>query len=528
MVKKTLGFWLIICVGQFIFATVNAGQLNIHLQQRHVEWGQSIHGKLVAHNAKTEMSEIDLTPLHEDFAVVTEAASSEAAANIQTMNLELFPRRTGMLTVPMLRLGELQSAQQTVEISNAIIQDTPLVVNVKVSGQEVWQRQQVLVTVEIKSPERFFNLEAEPLDAGSFEIRPFVMSREAINSDRITTDRKTDPKNADDASPNRVDNDLPYRSRILAGWAIFPLLSGTFTLELPMIHYLTGGKIQRRFFLPHITIQVRELPAYIPPNMPVAKVSVASEFMTNGLLQTGHMAYWNITLAADGTLAYWLPPILHHMQSSNQVEYLPAKSWPSMKIDATGAHAQVVHQVPFKPQRIGSLHVPQLKIQYFDPDSGRIETVHHQTPTLFTWNIALIAVVCLLLGLLLLKGGNRVSQQYKRIKQKRFAIGNLKDANNPRQILTALQQLAIVEGWPTNVTVSDFLRLWQQRYHGDDELTALLIRLSRSAYGGQGDDALREMQCGLLRKLSQARRQRQAIVTTENPAWDVKNLFIRD
>ena len=350
------------------------------------------------------------------------------------------------------------------------------------------------------------------------------MPREAVNSDRITSE----PKDADVTNPDRADNDLPYGSRILAGWAIFPLLSGKFTLELPMIRYLAGGKTQRRFFLPHISIQVRELPAYIPPNMPVARVRVASEFMTNGLLRTGHMAYWNITLSADGALAYWLPPILHHMQSSNRIEYLPAKSWPSVQIDAGGAHAQVVHQVPFKPQRIGNLEVPQLKIQYFDPDTGRIETVYHRTPTLFTWNIALFAVVFLLLMFLLIKGRKRIAQQYKFNKQKRSAINSLENANSPQQILMALRQLAVVEGWPANITISDFLRFWQQRYDGGAELTALLTHLSRSAYGSQSDVALWELQWGLLRQLRQAHRRRQAIVTTENSAWDVQNLFVGD
>jgi hypothetical protein len=516
MVKKIFGCWLILCVGVFFVrtasatssATGSAAQLEFHLQHHHVEWGQSIHAKLIAHHAKDALAEIDLTPLQEDFALVTEAVTSDGAASTQSMNLELFPRRTGGLTIPALVLGEMQTQTQTVKISNAIIHGKPLIVDLNVSAQQVWQRQQLLVTVEVQSPDRFFNIEAQPFNSGSFEVRPFVMNRETLETDASAADSG-------------------YGSRIRAGWAVFPLLSGDFTLELPMIRYLTGGKINRRFFLPRITVRVRELPAYIPPNMPVAKVSVASEFMTNGWLRTGHMAYWNITLDADGTLAYWLPPVLHHIQSSNQVEYLPAKSWPSVYIDAGGTHARVVHQVPFKPQSIGNVDLPQLKIQYFDPDTGRIETVYHQTPPPFAWNTTVFAVVLLLMMFLLFKGRKRIAQKYQRITQKRTAIRALEEANTPQRILIALRQLAVAEGWPANLTVSDFLRLWKQRYIVASELTVLFAQLSRSVYGSQSDAALRELQWGLISQLRQTRRHRKPKVRRKNPAWDVKNIFTR-
>jgi hypothetical protein len=506
MVNKSKWYWIIFCGGMLITGSSNAGQLLLSMQQHHIQWGQALHAKLIAQGEATELSQIDLTTLAEDFTVIASDVHEDTAANVQSMNLELYPRRVGELHIPALNLADLKSQQQTVKVSNAMIHGTPLVVDFKVSAQQVWQRQQVLVTVEIKSPDRFFNIEADPFDTGSFEVRPFVSDRTPIEA-------------------GLSDPDTHYRSSVQAGWALFPLLGGEFLLEPPMIRYVEGGTTKRRFYLPRIAIQVRPLPAYIPPNMPVAKVNVTSEVMSDGLLRTGNIAYWNITLSADGTLAYWMPPVLRYLNSSSGIEYLPAKSRPVLHIDAGGAHALVAHEVPFKARRIGSVNLPPLKIQYFDPESGRIETVLHHPPTAFAWSVPVFVLIILLLLVILVRGRKRIIVRYSRFMQKRVALDRLQCATSGQDILMSLRQLAAAEGWPANITLSEFLRYWQQRYQASEELHNLFQRLTENYYGGRLDN-VSTLRGSLIHQLRHARHRRRFKPKTRNFVWDAKNIFV--
>ncbi len=507
MVAKTMRCWLIMCVilcsSLMIWNSSQAAELLLHLQQHQIELGQVINAKLIARDVNAELAEIDLGTLYDDFAViVSENVRGSSQTKLQTLNLELYPRRIGTLTIPSLVLGDLKSPQQTVIIGNAMVGETAMVVDLRISAQQVWQRQQILATVEIKSAHRFFSVDAEPFKMSGFEVRPFVTAREPIDGD-----------------PN-------YRSRIRLGWAIFPLISGPFTLELPMLRYEQGGLTQRQFFLPRINIQVRGLPAYIPANMPVAKVHVASSIVTNGLLLTGHLAYWNITLSANDTLAYWLPPVLHSIRPTNQIEYLPVKSRPSSQIDARGVLAQVTHEVPFKAQHIGTVDLPQLKVQYFDPDTGRIENIYHNTPPPMAWNAPVIVLVTVILIALLAWGVRWFIRQYTHHKQRQSAISAICDAHTAKEIFFGLRCYAAAEGWPANMTLSDFQRFWEQRYHVPKELSELLRCLSEQLYGGSVA-SLEKLQTGLLQQLRQPRRRRLSSQQPQNSVWESKKIFIK-
>lgn len=497
--------YMLLCVSSLMWTNGLAGELNMRLQQHRIELGQVINARLIATETEADLAEVDLNPLYQNFAViVADNVRSDSQRNLQTLNVELYPRRTGSLTVPALSLGEMKSREQTVLISNAMVGETATLVNLTVSGQKVWQRQQVLAAVEIKSAHRFFNITLEPFKLKGFEVRPFVAAREPI------------------------DGDPHYRSRIRVGWSIFPLVSGAYTLELPMLKYEQGGLTQRRFFLPRIDIQVRELPQYIPPNMPVAKVHIASSIVTSGLLRTGHLAYWNIILSAEDTLAYWLPPVLHNIQSSNQIEYLPAKSRPDLQIDAGGALAQVIHEVPFKARRMGSIELPRLKVQYFDPDTGRIESVYHDTPPPIAWSVPVIILCTVLVIILSVWGSGWFFQHYRHHKQRQSALLGIREAQAASEILLGLRHYAVAEGWPFNLTVSEFGGFWQQRYCVSTKFSEQLQILSQQLYGGGVDLDLEKLKTGLLQHLRRPqRRHRPSANESKNPVWDRKNIFIR-
>ncbi|WP_455210245.1 hypothetical protein, partial [Kaarinaea lacus] len=224
--------------------------------------------------------------------------------------------------------------------------------------------------------------------------------------------------------------------------------------------------------------------------------------------------------------AYWMPPILQRVQSSGQIEYLPAKSRPSLQINTSGVQAQVFHEIPFKAQRIGAVNLPPLKVQYFDPDTGRIETIYHQIPSPTAWNIPIIAVITGLIVIFLLKIGKWSVRQHIRYTEQQSAIQTVSQAQSSQELVHGLRRYALAEGWPWNLTLSAFLSLWEQRYDVSAEFKASLQSLSRSLYGGVSDCSLIELQTSLLPQLRRRKRRRRLPPRLKNTTWGNKNMFI--
>ena len=198
-------------------------------------------------------------------------------------------------------------------------------------------------------------------------------------------------------------------------------------------------------------------------------------------------------------------------------------------MDSNGTQASVVHQVPFKPLRSGSVDLPKLKIQYFDPDTGRIETFYHQTDPPMAWNVPLIVTTVLVtLGLAVLGWrlvARRYIRYYARYRQKQIALQMVQQAKSAQEIFIGLRRYALAEGWPANLTISDYGIYWQQQYRVSADFGALLQRLSRTLYGGQSNYSLQELQQGLLQNLRKPQRRRQTSQSS-NTVWNINYIFV--
>jgi hypothetical protein len=186
----------------------------------------------------------------------------------------------------------------------------------------------------------------------------------------------------------------------------------------------------------------------------------------------------------------------------------------------------VIHEVPFKARRIGTVDLPQLKVQYFDPDTGRIESVYHQTPPPMAGNVLVVILFAALTIVLSARGGRWFIQRYTRHRQREFAIHTVRDAVTAKEILLGLRGYAAAEGWPANLTVTDFLRFWQQRYHVSTELQTSLHCLSQLLYGGNKDQSLEKLKASLPQQLRQTWRRRRPPHQAQKYIWDSKNFFI--
>lgn len=472
MVRDMWRYCLCFFCSALMFSTASATELHLELTQKNIELGQTLQGKLIAIDSTIALSDLDLKALQNDFVVITHTGALNdnelqryPQENVQVLELELYPRHSGVLTIPPINLGQAQSRVQTITVNPAMESGSTIDVHMQISDHQVWQRQQIVINVEVKSPQAFFTLETESFKLPGFEIVPLKTQKQSLHGD------------------------AHYRTRVTMGWALFPLIAGDYTVDPPMIGYRLGGRIQRRFPLSRIEIRVRQLPAYIPPNMPVAKVNIRSSVTPTGMLKTDTLSYWTVTLTAQGTLPYWLPPVLNKIQNTAGIEFLPAQTKRSEQLGKAGVFAKVVHQIPFKARHSGNVPLPILNVQYFDPSSGRIESLnyHPTQPLAMSTMVLTLLLLCMSAAVIwtirvLFRHSNVYLHRRRLI---RHAMNKISQADTAVDIIIGLRHYATAQGWSTNLSVADFVSIWRQHYHLTDSMLEALHAISYSAYSGR-------------------------------------------
>ncbi len=459
-------------------------KLKLELNQFEVELGESIESTLYGIDLPREILISDLQTLRANFGVKADESVTYISdkrwpgKSIQALHFQLFPRTTGILNIEQLKIGDHYSLSQSVIVKQARIRGKSIKLRTNVSTINPWERQQVLFEVVISTPDLFATLLMENI----VKTPGFEMVKLPATRQRITA----------------ADGDKSSVLRI--GWAIFPLLPGEHSITLPAIQYKLSGRIQRTYFLPSLGLNVRALPPYVPPTMPVANVDISSSINAPFLLNTNSLFYWKISLKSTALMPYWLPPVLQQIKSSDQVNVVQIDSKRTMQPNMSGVNGQVIYHVPFKPNRSGLLNLPDLRLQTFDANSGRLITVTHFGQRFFVlstvWRWVLSSVVVLLLYWLTTHLAKRWNNMRQRNIKHKYALQKLQHAQNTDALRAAIKLLGEAEGLPLNLSLSK----WAQSYGDniDPQFEQLLTRISECCYAKNKECNIIEIRSELL------------------------------
>jgi len=336
---------------------------------------------------------------------------------------------------------------------------------VTISSTEVWEREQIIVNVSATTPDLFSSLQQESFRIKGLDIYPIK------------------PTNA------RIEKDGNKQAELQAGWIIYPIADGQYKIKLPNVQYELNGVIRHSIPIPAFSISVNALPAYIPPTMPVGKITLKQSLSSAALVNTNTLTYWKLQLNGIGLPAHWLPAVLRQIKSNDEIRYSPITSERSNLTDPGGMHSQVIHTIPLKALANGKLELPALRVQYFDPDEGRLKALDIETNNIFAlsyiWRIAILLVLGGLLykTIKLLKTViHRKWLKRKRIKQ---ALAQICQANTAYAIRTALNHIALAESWPDNLSISAWYFRWNEKYKVQEDLDNLLASLSIACYSNR-------------------------------------------
>jgi len=449
--------------------------------------GRPIRVELYGISLKTKITNIKLNHLNKNFGVTVDYTINDTIDkrwpnhSVQILKLKLYPRQTGSVLIPRLGYNNVRSQEKMIHITKGKTGEP----EIRLSANTPYERQQIIALVTITSNNSTARLSINK----NFEINDFESA--------ILPFKRLKNKNG------------TYQLQI--GWALTAIKSGRLKLELPAIEYSISGVSRKQFYLPAKSIYIKPLPLYIPPTIPVGKITIQSQLSHDGLLQSDSLFYWNIKLNGNLNNTYSLPPILRQVKSTGHIKILPITSERSLQATESSLLSTVAHSIPFKALKSGFLKLPKIKLQYFDPDDGKIKILFHQSKRAFVLTYFWRSLLAVLIILFLVYALNASYKIWKQLKFSRFkrqqAIQILQeDQTNIKKVRESIRLLSEAEYWPKNSSVRQWGECWKNKYQINNDFENMTNMLSAYFYSKKARYNANELSLHLL-KLIQNRKK---------------------
>jgi len=332
-------------------------------------------------------------------------------------------------------------------------------VKLSLSKNNIWQREQTFLTLEVISKDMLSRLDKEEFKQNGLSITPY-------NLDKVERNNKL---------------------HLILKWKIFSSLAKDQALALPRIRYRPNSGRPIKLELPELLLKVKPLPIYIPPTMPVGKIKLHSEWKNGLIIPTRKIVEWNIKVNSSQVAPQTLPAISRLLRSSESLQILPVKRFPESSKTQR-------YQIPVKAVSMGKLDLPKIEVRYFDPGTGRLKKATLNKPfvvVLNQWLLWLIAA--LLIGLLLffvVKITPWLQQLLKKHRLKKQALQLLKQAKNYPQIRGALGKYAVAKDWGMNMTLDSFMQNYRKNNSNEKNIEILINKLQKYQFAAEKKESI--------------------------------------
>jgi len=430
-------------VGAVLIAqAVSAAELDIRADTREVELGRPIWLTLRSDQTTVSLKELDLSAWRDRVALPRDYDVELSEDNhSQSARLRLYPLRRGRLDLPGLHFAHTTTEAMRFEILPAREPGSghPMDFRYRLSTHKPWQRQQVIVNCQLTLSDDYAVFRLSPHKLAGIQVRALQKQQQ------------------------RVEAGAPGETRYRLGWLLTPSRAGDFQVAFPPIEYVRDGVVVRRFFVPPVTLQVRALPSWLPGTIPVGTVRLTNYAAPHNMLSSGVLSRLHLGLQLDGVAPELIPDYAQQLRSNRNWRFYAAQTRTTNTLDADGLRQRVEYTIPLQPRSLGLWRLPALRLQYFDPATGSLETANLQGPLLLVvngWIKSLLALLLLLLGVYLgrrlWRGWQRYWYRYRTYQQ---AMRQLTQSDSLPALRTIMQRMAQAEGWRSNLTY----RQWQAR-----------------------------------------------------------------
>jgi len=441
-----------------LFVTPISHGSDSHLQlvanKNEVELGKPITVTITAYNIDREITNINTDVVLTDFGVYvleSESKSSDKQNKIQELKINLYPQRIGKLNIPSISLGERSTTPIAITALPASEDNGALDFNTTLSSSSVWQRQQVMMTTSLITHSKFSKIELDEFTHNGIESYELKMERTELNDGRY---------------------------KLTAGWVLYPLIEGTYNIHYPAVNYYSKGKIQRRFISPSTQLTVKALPPYIPPLMPVGKITVNKRIGVSDE-ETNNSHVLSVDISSTQALPSTLPNLPRNYIDNQNIITEQTSSTLNTTLNDNRFISRIQHYIPISFSTSNLYHFPALSYKYFDPNTGKIITVKDKPDSILIlslWiKILLILVLCFVLIKNLILITKYVSNSLKLRKKRKLITASTLNAQSPQELHCLLNQYVDTYHWGGNMTLSHLCEIWKRHLNTspDDALNSL-------------------------------------------------------
>ncbi len=439
---------------------------SVKADKKSIALGEPLTLTLTAVDAKQSLSKINLDQLKQNFNLFSISGNVQTqqkknrSSSTETLTLILYPLRTGKLQLPVLRFSGLGSKPLRVTVleSNKNIQGVIFKTALDIPRPRV--RQVATLSLDI-------------YDDGSLQwTAPHELITVGMHQRSL----------AESQSEEMVAG-TRYTVHHYA-WALMPLREGNLTVLFPMLDAFKFGS-RLRYPLAPLRLNVAAAPAYLPVHVPVGKLEVSAEPLTNEI-ELQRPVNWILNIEGAGISEEGVKKQFDSISDNESLHFYPAiiNNAENERQPSAAQHLRVT--LPFVPLRTGALQLPDINIPYFDPVSARIESVYmagaqvevfnplwRSFKKIVLWSLALLFLLALGFG---------AYRKYSCVLRKKKALLVIKNAASADALHDALLKYEDQHEKNMNCTLQHWLRHMQQFYAFDVQLADLVQRLEVLKY----------------------------------------------
>ncbi|RUR13833.1 BatD family protein [Legionella sp. km772] len=307
----------------------------------------------------------DLSVLQKEFIILGTARQvNYSVINGQSTStsqwvVTLKPLKTGVLSIPAIKMGAESSAPMTINVEaagtkqdNSDFDQQDLLLKTSVNQDRPYVNQEIIYTVKIYNSKRLLDADYEAPKADNGLIIPL----------------------GDTKQYQTVQNNTSYVVEEQK-YAVFPQKSGEFTISSPSFTALVYGFDPQRVKVSDKATKLTIQP--IPPQyqgawLPAKKVSLSEEYENaNQSLSQGSTLVRTVVVEGTGIPAQLLPSL--DFKNSDAFSVYPEKGTDRNQIKQDELVGRTEFKVTYLFNKPGKIIIPELKLTWFNTTTGKEE-----------------------------------------------------------------------------------------------------------------------------------------------------------
>ncbi|TSA23353.1 MAG: hypothetical protein D4R70_00010 [Betaproteobacteria bacterium] len=436
----------LIALGLATLSLVAWAEIRVQVDKRQLALGEPLTIHLSA--PPGALARLNLAPLAQVVEIYAQSQSHNDRED--SMELVVYPRRTG--SYPLAHLGLPAHAPHI-----TVQDETPTIPKVRLRAwtepARFYARQTVRLTLETCD------------DNSLLWTRPVMAMSESILSR---------PLGETPVTTTVIDGQRCHAHRW--HWAITPTVAGALTLPLPMLEASVFGK-RLRYAPPTTHLIAQPVPAWLPPETPVGRVTVRPEALPHAWAVERPVA-WRIAVTGDYSVLALQHLLAIQLRGSPLFAHYPPT------VLQQEDHLQVTLYAV--PTRLGTIATPALAFPYYDPQRGQLVTVRLKAQHIRVVNPLHAQLILAAQGIAGVLGFFAVMWSlYRLTRWRRARWHSLRRVRAARDLASLTEAVCAFALAPHAAPATQGLHAWQakmQQHRLGPDLTPLVTAINHARY----------------------------------------------